>query len=155
LLSRVAILSLALSQLPRRQKPGVDSLTPPPGDLAQPYDLPVGAEGDAKNLGYRSQSADIQADAGFRDVEDKAFNPGRVRFRDQEARPVIIDPFVVSAAKVISVSHDDTRLPDQPRWLDLRFGPAKNARLEKVFKCLGRQRLREQEALQLMATFRV
>ena len=104
--SRVAILSLTLPEVPRRQKPRINSLTPSPGDLAQPYHLAVGVEGDAENLGYRSQSADIQTDAAFRDVEYKAFNPRRIRFRDQKARPVIIDPFVLSAAKVISMSHD-------------------------------------------------
>jgi hypothetical protein len=108
---RVAIASLTLPQLPRRQKPGVNSLSPSPGDLAQPYHLAVGVEGDAKNLGYRSQCANIQTNASFRHVEDKAFNPRRIGFRDQKARPVIIDPFVVSAAKVISMSHDDYRLP--------------------------------------------
>jgi hypothetical protein len=64
-------------QLPRRQKPGVNSLTPSPGDLAQPHDLAVGVEGDAKNLGYRSQGANVQTNAGFRHVQDKAFNPRR------------------------------------------------------------------------------
>jgi hypothetical protein len=104
--SRVAIFLLTLPQLPHRQKPGVNSLTPSPGDLAQPYDLSVGVEGDAKNLGDRAQRANIQTNAGFRQVQDKAFNPRRIRFRDQKARPVIVDPFVVSAAKVISMSHD-------------------------------------------------
>jgi hypothetical protein len=94
-----------LPQLPGRQKPSVNSLSPSPGNLAQPYDLPVGVEGDTKNLRYRSQRANIQTNATFRHVEDEAFNPRRIRFRDQKARPVIIDPFVVSAAKVISMSH--------------------------------------------------
>jgi hypothetical protein len=49
--------------------------------------------------------APIQTDASFRQVHDKAFNPRRIGFADQEARPVIIDPFVVSAAKVMSMSH--------------------------------------------------
>jgi hypothetical protein len=109
--SRVAIPPLTLPQLPRSQKPGVNPFAPSPGDLAQPYDLPVGVEGDAENLGYLSQSADIQANASFRHVENKAFNPRCIRFRDQKARPVIIDPFVLSAAKVVSLSHDDYRLP--------------------------------------------
>jgi hypothetical protein len=102
--SRVAILSLALPELSRRQEQRVDPLIASPGDLAQPDDLTVGVEGDAENLGYRSERADIQADAGFRHVQDEALDPRRIGFADQEARPVIIDAFVVSAAKAMPMS---------------------------------------------------
>src|SRR5438309_9622507 len=81
--SRVAIFSLALPELSRRQEPGVNPLIAPPCDLAQPDDLAVGVEGDAKNLGHRAERADIQADAGFRHVQDEAFDSRRVGFADQ------------------------------------------------------------------------
>jgi hypothetical protein len=100
---RIAIGLLAAPQLLCGDKSGPDQFAAPPGPKTNPDNRAAGREGHAENLGHR-QRPDVEAHPAFGDIDDEAFDPRRVRGRDDEARPAVFDPFVLALAKVFTVS---------------------------------------------------
>ena len=78
-------------------------------------------------------------------VPDHAFGARCMPALDREPR----------AGRLASPRAKRPPLSGQARGLGVRGGPIRQARSQKILKCIGRKRLREQEALQLVATFRL
>jgi len=99
-------LSLPLPQLPCGHETGTDQFAPAPDQAAYAKHFTARGEGKTEQFGD-CEVADFETGAILGNIDHVAFDPRRIRRRDQESGFAQVDPDMLARTEVFAVSRHD------------------------------------------------